>query len=210
MLFYLEGKCVVNMSWLSGISGIKGGNGMYKVQVQVETLKVSEWLEKYCCPEKFLPLCKRCPEYEKNWSCPEGVPDVKVLAGAYRYVQIIGLKIVYEEWVRQEAAMGAEREEQLRQQTYGAARKELQQALLALEKAFPGSLTIMAGKCELCERCSRMDGKRCRHPEWMRYSFSGLGFDLVRIAEEVLKLPLLWQDGGLPEYNVAVAAFLHD
>jgi hypothetical protein len=32
---------------------------------------------------------------------------------------------------------------------------------------------------------------------------------LGKIAEEVLDMPLLWQNGGLPEYNVAVAAFLH-
>ncbi|MFR3322843.1 MAG: hypothetical protein ACLTSZ_19260 [Lachnospiraceae bacterium] len=44
----------------------------------------------------------------------------------------------------------------------------------------------------------------------MRFSYSGLGFDLGRIAEEVLGIPLLWQKQGLPEYNVAIASFLHN
>lgn len=183
---------------------------MYRIQVRVETVNVSEWLEKYCAPEKFLPLCKECPEHGKNWSCPPGVPDVKAFVRDYRYAQVIGLKVIYDEWVRQEAALSPEREEQLRQQTYGVAKKQLLHALLALEKAVPGSVTIMAGKCEICQRCARLDGANCRHPEMMRYSYSGLGFDLGRIAEEILQMPLLWQNGGLPEYNVAVAAFLHN
>lgn len=183
---------------------------MYHIRVQVETVKVSEWLEKYCYPEKFLPLCKECPEYGKNWSCPPGVPDGKTMVGKFKYGQVIGLKVIYDEWVRREAAISFQREEQLRQQTYGVAKKEMLQALLALEKVFPDSLTIMAGKCELCGRCARQDGEKCRHQERMRYSFSGLGFDLGMIAEEILKMPLLWQNGGLPEYNVAVAAFLHN
>lgn len=182
---------------------------MYEVQVRVKTLTVSECLAQYCCPEKFVPLCKTCPEYEKNWSCPTGVPDAEVYAGEYQYVQLIGLKVIYEDQIRQESMLSADREEELRQQTYGVAKKKLQQVLLALEEMFPDSRTIMAGKCELCERCARIDGKACRHPEWMRYSFSGLGFDLVKISEEVLGISLLWQKEGLPEYNVAVAAFLH-
>lgn len=43
----------------------------------------------------------------------------------------------------------------------------------------------------------------------MRFSFSGLGFDLGKISSELLKMPLLWKSEGLPEYNVAIAAFLH-
>ena len=183
---------------------------MYRIQVRVETVNVSEWREKYCAPEKFLPLCKECPEHGKNWSCPPGVPDVKAFVRDYRYAQVIGLKVIYDEWVRQEAALSPGREEQLRQQTYGVAKKQLLHALQALEKAVPGSVTIMAGKCEICQRCARLDGANCRHPEMMRYSYSGLGFDLGRIAEEILQMPLLWQNGGLPEYYVAVAAFLHN
>lgn len=182
---------------------------MYDTEIRVETLKTSEWLKRYCEPEKFLPLCRECPEYNKNWSCPPGGADIRTLAKPYPYVQVIGLKVIYEEWVRKEAALSAQREEELRQMTYGAAKKKLLQALLALEECIPDSLTVMAGRCELCERCARMDGQPCRHPHQLRYSYSGLGFDLGRVAGEILGMPLLWQNGGLPEYNAAIAAFLH-
>lgn len=182
---------------------------MYEIQIRVETLKIEEWLERYYDPDKFLPLCKECLDYCRNWSCPPEIPNIQELVKNYHFVQVIGIKIVYEEWVRKAAAVSTKCEEELRQLTYGTAKKRLLQTLLALESVIEGSLAIMAGKCELCEQCSRIEGKDCRYPNRLRYSYSGLGFDLGRIASELLEMPLLWQNDGLPEYNVAIAAFLH-
>lgn len=183
---------------------------MYQVEVQVKTLTVPEWLEKYCQPEKFVPLCRGCPQYGKNWSCPPGMTTAAALAGGYRYVQVIGLKVKYDEQVLREAEHSPQRTEELRQETYEAAKKKMLQALLALEREFPGSKTIMAGGCTLCRTCARAQGEPCRYPEKMRYSYSGLGFDLGRISEELLGMPLLWQKRGLPAYTVAIASFLHN
>lgn len=182
---------------------------MYRIQVRVKTLTASEWLREYCQPERFLPLCRECPEYGRNWSCPPGVPAARELSERYRFVQMIGLKVLYDDEVRRAAAKNPARTELLREQTYGAAKRRLLQALLLLEETFPDSMTVMAGRCELCTHCAREDGQACRHPEKLRYSFSGLGFDLGRLSGELLEMPLLWQNEGLPEYNVAVAAFLH-
>ena len=65
---------------------LQAGEKMYQVEVQVKTLTVPEWLEKYCQPEKFVPLCRECPQYGKNWSCPPGMTTAEALAGDYRYV----------------------------------------------------------------------------------------------------------------------------
>ena len=184
---------------------------MYQVEVQVKTLTVPEWLEKYCQPEKFVPLCRECPQYGKNWSCPPGMTTAAALAGGYRYVQVIGLKVKYDEQVLREAEHSPQRTEELRQETYEAAKKKMLQALLALEREFPGSTTIMAGGCTLCRTCARAKGEPCRYPEKMRYSYSGLGFDLGRISgSKLLGMPLLWQKRGLPAYTVAIASFLHN
>ena len=183
---------------------------MYQVEVQVQTLRVPDWISRYCQPERFVPLCSACPQYGKNWACPPGMPQVERIAGAYSFVQVIGLKVLYDEAVRIAALTSPERTEEMRRKTYGAAKKQMLHALLALEAEFPGSTTIMAGGCELCPQCARAEGKLCRHPKEMRFSYSGLGFDLGRIAEEVLGIPLLWQKQGLPEYNVAIASFLHN
>lgn len=43
---------------------------MYQVEVQVQTLRVPDWISRYCQPERFVPLCSACPQYGKNWACP--------------------------------------------------------------------------------------------------------------------------------------------
>ena len=37
---------------------------------------------------------------------------------------------------------------------------------------------------------------------------AAFGFDLSRISEELLSSPLQWASSGLPEYNMAIYAFL--
>lgn len=180
---------------------------MYHTQVQVATLPVKRWLEDYCRPEQFAGACEACPDYGRVWSCPPGLPSAGEAFRQYERVHIIGVKVIYDQATRAEAAT-PERTEELRQATYGRAKRVLLETLLELEKTRPGSWTVAAGRCELCPRCTRADGEPCRMPERMRYSFSGFGFDLSRITRELLGMELLWSPQGLPEYNVAVAAFL--
>ena len=183
---------------------------MYHVEVKVKTLTVSEWLEKYCRPEEFIPLCSQCPQYGKNWACPPDMISARKLAAPYKFVQIIGLKVMYDEAVLTESKKSPEKAEELRRKTYEKAKRQMLYALLSLEEIFPGSKTIMAGGCTLCSPCQRAEGKECRYPEKMRYSYSGLGFDLGRIADELLQMPLLWEKEGLPAYQLAIASFLHN
>ena len=70
---------------------------MYQVEVQVQTLRVPDWISRYCQPERFVPLCSACPQYGKNWACPPGMPQVERIAGAYSFVQVIGLKVLYDD-----------------------------------------------------------------------------------------------------------------
>ena len=117
------------------------------------------------------------------------------------------MKVVYRKETR-EAATTPEKTDRLRAATYGKAKRVLLESLLELEKSIPGSWSLAAGRGELCDRCSRVDGLPCRMPERLRYSCSGFGFDLTRIAREVLGLELIWSSQGLPAYNVAIAALL--
>ena len=95
---------------------------MYQVEVQVQTLRVPDWISRYCQPERFVPLCSACPQYGKNWACPPGMPQVERIAGAYSFVQVIGLKVLYDESVRIAALTSPERTEEMRRKTYGAAK----------------------------------------------------------------------------------------
>ena len=180
---------------------------MDHAEVKVVTLPVKEWLARYCVPEKFAGACEACPDYGKVWSCPPGLMPAGELFAPFERVHLIGMKVVYRKETR-EAADSPEKTDRLRAATYGKAKRVLLESLLELEKSIPGSWSLAAGRCELCERCTRLDGLPCRTPERLRYSFSGFGFDLTRIANEVLGLELLWDPRGLPEYNVAIAALL--
>lgn len=180
---------------------------MEHAEVKVDTLPVKRWMEEYCTPEKFAGSCEACPDYGKVWSCPPGLPDAKALFIPFSRVHIIGMKVVYKKETRA-AAVTWEKADRLRAATYGKAKRILLESLLEVEKSVPGSWLLAAGRCELCERCSRIDGLPCRMPERMRYSIAGFGFDLVRIAREVLGEELLWSPEGLPEYNVAISALL--
>ena len=122
-------------------------------------------------------------------------------------IHMVGVKVIYDPQTRAAAAV-PEQTDRIRSETYGRVKRALLEVLLEVERSIPGSWCVAAGECELCPECSRTRGTPCVMPERMRYSFSGLGLDLTKIAEDVLQMPLLWQKQGLPEYNVAIAALL--
>ena len=180
---------------------------MYTTQVKTASLPVSRWLDGYCTPERFRDACRACPDYGRVWSCPPGVPDARTAFAPFRTVYLVGVRVDYAPGTIA-AADTPERTEALRQASYGVVKKQLLSTLLELEKAVPGSWTVAAGRCEQCDVCTRREGLPCRKPERMRYSFSAFGFDLGKLARELLGLELLWADRGLPAYNAAIAAFL--
>lgn len=181
---------------------------MHTTEVRVKALPVREWLSSYCFPDLFRDSCLHCPDYNMNWSCPPGVLPAEELLGDYRTVYLVGVKVIYDRAQRERALASAQAADQVRSESYGVVKKALLEVLLNLEQSVPGSYTVAAGRCEQCEKCSRVIGRICRRPERLRYSFSAFGFDLTAIAWEQLGLELLWAKEGLPEYNVAVAAFL--
>ena len=180
---------------------------MEKFLVTSAVLPVERLLGEYCFPERFRPACWSCPDYGNDWSCPPGVPSAAKALAPFRTARVLGLRVFYDADARR-SAVTDQQTEALRRQIYGPAKRCLLESLLELERARPGSWTIAAGRCELCPRCARRDGQPCRMPERMRYSFSAFGFDLGALARQELGIELQWAAHGLPEYDVALAAFL--
>ncbi|WP_297718385.1 DUF2284 domain-containing protein [Intestinimonas sp.] len=181
---------------------------MYTTEVRVKSMPVQEWLDHYCFPDLFRDACLHCPDHNMNWSCPPEVPAAAELLGEYRTVHLIGVKVLYGDEQRAAALASPKAADAVRSASYGVVKKALLEVLLNLEQMVPGSYTVAAGRCEQCEKCSRVMGRVCRRPERLRYSFSAFGFDLTGLARDQLGLELLWAKDGLPEYNVALAAFL--
>ena len=182
---------------------------LYEIELATKAISVPQFFSDYHRPETFLPLCEKCPDYGRVWSCPPEPPDTSPFR-KFRDALILGVKVIYTEEALARALASPEAAETVRAESYGLVKRRVIETLIRLEDIFPPSRTIAAGRCELCARCTRLDGLPCRKPESLRYSFSALGFDLGRISEELLKTPLLWAKEGLPAYNMAIYAFLAD
>lgn len=176
----------------------------YSISVSTKRIALQKCLQDFYFPGRFLHLCEACPDYNRRWSCPPDLPNTRELLAEYTDLTLIGVQVFYDAQMR--AQTDPKKVERLRQESYGQMKKVLLEALLGMEQAFGPSLCIAAGRCEQCARCSRVQGLPCRKPERMRYSFSGLGFDLTHMAKALLQIDLLWDSQRLPTYDVALAA----
>lgn len=150
--------------------------------------------------------CRMCPNYGNVWSCPPGLPDLSCYLEPYGRVCIVLLKVNYSEPLREEAGKTEEAAARIREECYETAKKRLFACLIKLEQKIPGSRAMGAGRCVLCERCAREEGKPCISPKARRYSITGFGIDFGKLTAEEFGIPMLWADRGLPAYDVAAAA----
>lgn len=179
----------------------------YQIEVHVRELPVRELLEHYRNVVLVSDACRLCPHYGKVWSCPPDLPDAYGYLEPYEQAFVIAVKVMYPEAVR-EMVKNAEDAQMIRDQSYEPVKKQLLRALLSLEEVATAGKTLGAGRCILCDHCTRAAKKPCRYPEKRRYSVTGFGFDFTKIFTEIFNIALLWSKDGLPEYDVAVAMFV--
>ncbi len=147
--------------------------------------------------------CGSCPNYGKVWSCPPYDFDPERIWRKYRRLLLVAEKIV------PDTAEGAWNDPHNYTGLLRPFRLALDETLGRMEKETPGSLRLNAGRCFLCERCSRAGGEGCRYPEDRRYSLESLGGAVGKIAEEYLGVPLHWgKPGEPPPYFLLVGALL--
>lgn len=175
-------------------------------QVLTRILDRQVFFSRYLQQDASEEACRPCPYYGKRWSCPPGLPELNSYLEMYDRVCLVVVKVDYPGEMREKAMENAEETEKIREETYEAAKKELLLKLLELERKIPGSKALGAGRCILCEHCTREKGKPCRNPELRRYSITGFGMDFAELLKEEFQIPMLWAARGLPEYDVAVAA----
>ena len=180
---------------------------IYTTEVITKTLSVKDMMDKYCKPEVFIEACKLCPSYGKRWSCPPDLKPTAAILDGYSTVVLSAVKVIYPDSdIARSRVMTPEQREAFREETYGVVKQTLNDSMLAMEKIIPGSMSIAAGECKRCKVCAREEGKPCRYPDLMRYSFSALGFDITNMVKETMNLELLWSADSVPEYVVAAAA----
>lgn len=196
---------------------------MHKVERLTATIGVAQYIDEYVNIDEFLECCKACPNYNRKWSCPPHDFDVINYWQQFNKLYLISSKITLTE---ESKVRNYDNEELIKvlHEALLAEKLKLIEELFAMEKVYPGSMSLFAGSCGLCGdglmdngTCSRIEcnyelgGAKayCRHFDKMRYSLESLGGNVGATCSQLLGTELKWVEAGkLPPYFVLVAGLL--
>ena len=182
---------------------------IYTTEIKIVSVPLEVMFEKYYEPERFLTYCKECPSYGKVWSCPPGVPDTVRYLSGYTTMHLVAVKVIYDnQTIKFSKTISPADLNSLMDSSYGKVKEAMRETLLAVRNLNTSCIAIAAGECKICNQCTRVENKPCRFPDRSLYSFSALGFDLSKVSNDILDIPVLWEKKGLPEYIVALSALI--
>lgn len=180
---------------------------MYFIQNYISCISVTDYVQNYRDPDKFIVFCNQCNRYMNCWACPPYDFDTSEYILRYNKVYIIGTKIILSEKIQQDC-INAEDSRLMGAEIISKVRKVLDKQLLYLELNIPESKAFFAGTCHICdiEYCTRIIDESCRYPDKIRHSLESFGFDIGKTTEELLGIELKWSKHGLlPEYMTLVS-----
>ena len=151
----------------------------------------------------FMQFCRECGNYGRRYGCPPFDYDPLSVIAPYQKVRIIGVKIVPNDGNLPLSVANTLMLPVIR---------ELNEELLALEKALGGMAFGFAGSCPYCGEvpCARIDGEPCRHPDNVRPSLEAFGFDMSKTTSDLIGLEIKWShDGCIPEYLTLVCGVFY-
>lgn len=192
LLFYLMGLCI---SLIEKSEVTK----LYSTEVIVKSIKTREYKEKFVNLDTTMAACKQCPNYSKNWACPEFDTDVLRYWDEYENIELILTKIIF----TQEALDATYELEDLRTIVDNSLFNERNRLITRLEEEEKqkNGKCLSAGYCGYCERCARMDNFACRYPDKCHNSIESIGGLVADTLGEVFGEELKWinEEGRLPE-----------
>lgn len=182
---------------------------LYNTEVIVKTRKTSEFKENYVDLNTTMAACKECPNYSKNWACPEFDRDVLEYWNRYENIELTLTKIIFTHDARKRRFD----EEDLRvivDNSLFLERNRLLEDLEEKERTRNGKL-LSAGYCGYCQRCARIDNLDCRYPEKCHNSIESIGGLVSDTLSGVFGEELKWidTDGRLPENLSLLMAVLY-
>ena len=123
-------------------------------------------------------ICQHeCPIYGKSWACPPGVGPVDTCQAKclhYRHCLLISTITEVQDIADIEAALATRGDhESITNQVRDFMREqEVEPYVLSTEA------------CSLCDHCTYLDGKPCRHPERMHPCVESHGINIIPVLEE--------------------------
>lgn len=181
---------------------------MYHTEIYIKPSTIEELKNNFWDIEKFEGFCKQCRNYGKLWSCPPYNFSIEEYVDRYKYVYIVGVKIVFDEDTLS-SINTKEKISSYTNETLHFMKNKIMNEMLKLEKLYPNSTSLSAGGCNLCENCSKLKNVQCIHPDLMRYSLESLGFDVGGVSSKLLNFELKWAtETRLPDYFSLIAGIM--
>lgn len=176
----------------------------YTVEEFTADIPVEEYIERFRDEERFIELCKMCPNFGNSWGCPPFDFDTDDFLRRYKHARLMAVKLTLSD-----NDIPVEDTQKL----ILPERIKIEHKLLEMERKYGGRAFAYIGKCLHCNDgiCTRRCDKPCLHPEKVRPSLEAFGFDIEKTLKELFGIELLWgKDGKLPEYLVLVSGFFHN
>ena len=174
------------------------------------TIGTPEFVERFVDVPRFLECCRACPAHGRTWACPEFDFDPMDVWRSRRWFHVIVRTLAL---TADQPRSGLDPDE-LRPQVmelFTAEKRRLRHRVVVLRARHEGSVPLLAGSCELCARCTRLDGRPCLHPGQLIHSVESIGGDVVGLVRELFGIEMGWSDGtSLPEAYHLVAGLLSD
>jgi predicted metal-binding protein len=181
---------------------------LYHTEIYIKPSTIEELKNNFWDIEKFEGFCKQCKNYGKLWSCPPYNFSIEEYVDRYKYVYIVGVKIVFDEDTLS-SINTKEKISSYTNETLHFMKNKIMNEMLKLEKLYPNSTSLSAGGCNLCENCSKLKNVQCIHPDLMRYSLESLGFDVGGVSSKLLNFELKWAtETRLPDYFSLIAGIM--
>ncbi len=183
--------------------------GVYSTEKFSTTLTLNEFFENYVEIEKMARYCSLCRNYGTSWECPPHTMNVEDYWKQFKNIKVLAVKLNYTHEFRSKSYTHEELNYIIKNTLYKE-RSILKKKLLELEKKFNGQY-LYAGRCDLCDKCAKIDGKSCRFPELKRYSVESIGSNIQKATPDLFGFQLKWiqKDMKIPEYLVNVCAILY-
>ena len=172
----------------------------YHIREMTAETSAEDFVTHFVHVEKFLPFCQQCSSYNTRWTCPPFDFDPMTIWRSYTGLRLYA-RILQADVPEQplDVAVAALKQE----------KRLYRQELQRWERETPGSQMLLAGTCDQCEVCEKVQGHPCGRPELLRYSIEALGGDVEGCLQHYFHLPMLWgRDGKAPDYFVLVGGLL--
>lgn len=166
-------------------------------------------IKAYYKPKVFIEYCKACQYYNKIWTCPPYNFDITKMLEIYQYAYIIGSK-VYIKDLGEDFKYLLDKDDlgYVANEIYKFTREVIDEKIIDIGLRKKHICVLLAGRCLVCDTCTREKQLSCIYPDKMQLSLESIGFDVSSICEDILGYKMQWATESLPEYFVLVSTIL--